>query len=184
MLKRKVVPYDRTRRKKHWQMADPPAKSSKRRGRGRKKKRPLRWLILLPIAAYLVFGTVGDAAMGLSKGASQCKLVAVVDGDTVTIWCGGTVFERTRLTGYDTPEIFSPQCNSELWLGIRATFALKGALWSADRIVIQPTGRDRYDRVLARMTVDGRSVGNTLIARGLARPYFGNRRAGWCDAAD
>lgn len=170
------MPYDRTRRKKHWSIGDPPAKPRKRRGRLVKR------LLMLVGGLYLMFGSVGDAAMGLSKGTSQCKVVAVVDGDTVTTWCGGTNFERTRLTGFDTPEVFSPQCNSELWLGIRATLALKGKLWSADRIAIYPTGRDRYDRVLARMTVDGRSVGNDLIERDLARIYGGGRRSSWCDA--
>ncbi len=173
MRRPKIVPYDRTRRKKHWSLGEPP-------NARRRKRRWGRWVIWTTLALYLVFGTVGDAAMGLGKGTTQCKLVAVIDGDTVTIWCGGTTFERTRLTGFDTPEIFSPKCASERWAGLRATLALKGALWAADRIAIFPSGRDRYDRVLARLTVDGRSIGNDLIARDLAWPYSGGARRSWC----
>lgn len=173
MRRPKVVPLDRTRRNKHWSLAEPP--HSRRR-----KRRWFRSLIWIGLALYLAFSTVGDAAMGLAKGTTQCKVVSVIDGDTVTVWCGGTDFQRTRLTGFDTPEVFSPQCNSELWLGLRATLALKGSIWAADRIGIEPSGRDRYDRLLARMTIDGRSVGNDLIARDLARPYSGERRRSWC----
>lgn len=172
-MKRKVIPYDKTRRKRHWQMADPPARRPRR-------LRPVRWLLFLSIGLLLMFGSLGDAAMGLMKGTSHCKVVSVLDGDTVTIWCGGAEFERARLTGFDTPEVFSPQCNAELWQGFRATVALKGALWAAGRIGIFPGRRDRYDRVLARLTVDGLSVGNLLIERGLARPYSGGRRSSWC----
>lgn len=175
MVRRKVVPYDRTRRKKHWQLADPP-----RRKRSLGTALVFRRLLYLSLVLYVVFGSIGDAAMGILKGQGQCRVVAVIDGDTVTMWCGGTVFERARLTGFDTPEVFSPQCFSERWRGLRATLALKGALWSAGRIQLRPGERDRYDRVLVRMTVDGRSVGNDLIARGLARPYLGGGRRSWC----
>ncbi len=140
----------------------------------------IRRLLFAGLVLYLVFGTIGDAAMGLWKGQGQCRVVAVIDGDTVSIWCGGTAFDRARLTGFDTPEVFSPQCAAERWLGLRAIVALKGAMWSARRIHLDPGARDRYDRVLVRMTIDGRSVGNGLIAQGLARPYSGGRRQGWC----
>jgi endonuclease YncB( thermonuclease family) len=41
-------------------------------------------------------------------------------------------------------------------------------------------GRDRYDRLLGRLIVNGTDVGNTLIAEGLARAYDGGRQLGWC----
>ena len=120
-------------------------------------------------------------AVGLTKGASDCKVMRVVDGDTITAWCDGGL-ERIRLSGFDTPEIFSPQCNRELVLGLRAMVALKGALWGSDRIVLRPSGEDRFGRTLLRMTVDGRSVGNDLVRRGLARPYAGGPRFSWCQS--
>jgi endonuclease YncB( thermonuclease family) len=45
---------------------------------------------------------------------------------------------------------------------------------------VQP---DKYDkRVDAYLRLpDGRDLGDALIAAGLARPYSGGHRAGWCD---
>jgi len=89
---------------------------------------------------------------------------------------------RARLTGFDTPEIFSPKCFSERYLGLRATYALRGEIWAARRISVSTGDRDRYGRVLTQMTVDGVPVGRRLIARGLARSYSGGLRSSWCSA--
>jgi endonuclease YncB( thermonuclease family) len=35
-------------------------------------------------------------------------------------------------------------------------------------------------RVDAYVSFEGRDLGDALIAAGLARPYAGGRRAGWC----
>lgn len=163
----------------------PLAKSPRTKRRYRKHRKPrrlfVRYIIGSLLVIYLMLGPVGDMAAGLTKGTSECKVVRVVDGDTVTAWCDGG-FERIRLSGFDTPEIFSPKCDRELVLGLRAMVALKGALWGSDRIVLRLSGEDRYGRTLARMTVDGRSVGNDLVKRGLARPYSGGPRFGWCQS--
>ena len=44
------------------------------------------------------------------------------------------------------------------------------------------TGRmtDRYGRMLATISVNGRDVGDMLISENLARPWEGKRRS-WCD---
>ena len=42
-------------------------------------------------------------------------------------------------------------------------------------------GEDRYGRRLVRLGIDGRDVGDGLIAEGLAVPYTGGRRIDWCD---
>jgi endonuclease YncB( thermonuclease family) len=43
-----------------------------------------------------------------------------------------------------------------------------------------PVGRrDRYDRVVAYIVVDGRDLGEVLMAEGLARAWRG-RREPWC----
>lgn len=40
---------------------------------------------------------------------------------------------------------------------------------------------DKYGgRILAEVHVDGRSLADMLIERGLARPYHGGKRDGWC----
>jgi len=51
----------------------------------------------------------------------------------------------------------------------------------AGGVTLQPHGRDRYRRLLAVVRDrQGRDVAAVLIREGLARPYGGERRAGWC----
>jgi endonuclease YncB( thermonuclease family) len=46
--------------------------------------------------------------------------------------------------------------------------------------VIESGKLDRYRRSLAHLTVNGKDVGEILISEGLARPYNGKHRDGWC----
>jgi micrococcal nuclease len=99
----------------------------------------------------------------------------VVDGDT--IWYGGV---KIRLADIDTPEVFSPKCASEAALGRQATERLL-ALINAGPFEVVPGSRDedRYGRKLRTIERNGRSLGDVLIAEGLARPWDGARRS-WC----
>ena len=124
----------------------------------------------------------GDAVMGVVKGEGDCRVLKVIDGDTVTLWCGFGGVERARLVGFDTPELFSPKCFSERYQALRATFALRGELWAAARIAVTADGRGRYGRVLAEVRLDGVPVSEIMIGRGLARAYDGGRREAWCAA--
>ena len=111
----------------------------------------------------------GPAAQG--AGAYE-----VIDGDTIRAPYG----VKYRLLGFDAPETFQAQCDAELALGRRATERLKELLASGEVRVIESGKLDRYGRTLAHLTVNGRDVGGVLIGEGLARPYNGGRRQGWC----
>jgi endonuclease YncB( thermonuclease family) len=117
-----------------------------------------------------------------ASGAGAFRLCAerrqpncVVDGDT--IWHRGI---KIRLADIDTPEVFSPQCASEAALGRQATERLL-ELINAGAFELVRTGRDadRYGRKLRILERHGRSLGDILIAEGLARPWDGARRS-WC----
>jgi endonuclease YncB( thermonuclease family) len=99
----------------------------------------------------------------------------VVDGDT--IWHGGV---KIRLADIDTPEVFSPKCASEAALGRQATERLL-ELINAGPFEVVRSGRDadRYGRKLRILERHGRSLGDTLVAEGLARRWDGARRS-WC----
>ncbi|ODP37298.1 nuclease [Sphingomonas turrisvirgatae] len=101
----------------------------------------------------------------------------VVDGDT--FWMGG---EKIRIADIDTPETHPARCHREAELGTAATRRLQ-ALLSGGAVTLEAADRDtdRYGRKLRIVQVDGVGVGDTLVAEGLARPYEGGRRAGWCD---
>lgn len=109
----------------------------------------------------------------------RCLITSVVDGDTVRIRCR-TGEAAVRLLGYDTPETHTPACPGERVLGLRATRALQSLLAQGSVIVPHTRGRDKYRRPLVALTVDGVPVADSMIALGLARPYDGGKRQGWC----
>jgi len=99
--------------------------------------------------------------------------IRVTDGDTIRIGS-----ERIRIVGLDAPEM-NGKCREERRLAQRAKEALQIELASG-QVEIVRQGKDRYKRTLARVYVDDRDVSSSLIAKGLARPYLGGKRGGWC----
>ncbi|MBF9052177.1 hypothetical protein GTA62_19640 [Roseobacter sp. HKCCD9010] len=92
----------------------------------------------------------------------------IVDGDT--IWLNGVNY---RLDGFDTPEPYTNICggHTEVALAHRASARLLELL-NSNEWQLWTTGQlDRYGRGLATITVNGRDVGDILIAEGLARSW-------------
>ncbi|MBK8544724.1 MAG: thermonuclease family protein [Caulobacteraceae bacterium] len=104
----------------------------------------------------------------------------VIDGDTLEDMSSDITY---RVVNIDTAETGSrARCTAERDLGNRAKEAVRTLVSSAQRIELNATGRiDRYGRTIAFIVIDGRDMGETLIAEGLARPWRG-RREPWCDA--
>ncbi|MEQ1770360.1 MAG: thermonuclease family protein [Devosia sp.] len=100
--------------------------------------------------------------------------VRILDGDTLDVT--GT---RIRLADIDAPELFSPQCDSELRLAQRARQRLADLVGTGTGITLSGTGVDRYGRDLRIVSRAGVSLGATLVAEGLARPWDGARHP-WC----
>jgi micrococcal nuclease len=113
------------------------------------------------------------AGATLLIGAAAQAGVTVSDGDTIRLGA-----ERIRIVGLDTPEL-NARCPAERELAVEARGFLRGLL-AAGAVGIERRGADRHGRTLAVVTVNGRDVAALLIAAGLARPYDGGRRAGWC----
>ncbi len=106
--------------------------------------------------------------------------IRVIDGDTLEDMSADITY---RLVNIDTPETGSrARCAAERELGDRATRTARTLITNARAFETRPTGRiDRYGRTIAYVSVDGRDLGETLIADGLARPWRG-RREPWCNA--
>lgn len=102
--------------------------------------------------------------------------VHVIDGDTFDY--GAT---RVRIADIDTPEVHG-QCAYETALAARATQRMR-ALLAAGPFELNALGNgrdeDRYGRKLRIVTRGGRSLGDMLVAEGLARTWSG-RREPWC----
>lgn len=94
------------------------------------------------------------------------RVNCVVDGDT--IWFGG---EKIRFASMDTPEISSPGCAREAELGEAATVRMQELLNKGPfALTLNPgdENRDRYGRLLRRVSRDGQDLGEVLIAEGLS----------------
>lgn len=110
-------------------------------------------------------------ALALSLCAPGPRDNCVVDGDT--FWSAG---EKIRIADIDAPEI-EGKCP---WERDQAQRAKRRLLALLNRgFQINRTGTDRYGRTLAIVTVNGHSVGDTLVSEGLARTWIG-RREPWC----
>lgn len=142
----------------------------------------LKLVIIIAVVLLALLQVLPDAAVSAfaRSSAGDCRIVSVTDGDTVRLWCPARGIEKARLTGFDTPEVFSPKCASELARGTAATWKLRWLLLTAKKVSILRQGRDRYGRTLAAVTIDGVPLRSLMISSGHARAYSGGKRGGWC----
>ncbi len=133
-------------------------------------------LFILPAIADLI-----NAAMKpVVADDGTCRILRVVDGDTVTLMCGEEGMESARLLGFDTPEKFSPKCTAEFLAAERAGWALRTMIQKADRLRVVREGADQYGRALVRLELDGQDVADLMIRAGHGRRYGGGPRGSWC----
>lgn len=116
-------------------------------------------------------GPVKRFAICRSRERRDC----VVDGDTV--WIDGA---KIRIADIDAPETHPSRCPREARLGRNATLRLVELL-NAGPFEMRTAGRatDRYGRKLRVISRGGRSLGEALVAEGLARRWDGRCRP-WC----
>lgn len=106
--------------------------------------------VLLLVAALLLPASVTLALEG--------QVVAVADGDTLTILDGSKQQHRVRLSEIDAPEKGQP-------FGTRAKQALSDLCFG--RVAeVRDTSADRYGRVVGAVYCDGRSANAELVRQG------------------
>jgi endonuclease YncB( thermonuclease family) len=151
----------------------------RRVGRRWRFGRTLRWLAI-GAGALVLIPQVSDVALGLRPVTNGCRVAYVVDGDTVDFNCPGEGLMRARITGFDAPELYSPQCAGEAAAALASQAYLRWTLATAGQIKVVLGGTDRWDRRLAEVFVDGERLADRMIAAGHGRGYDGGARAGWC----
>jgi micrococcal nuclease len=116
------------------------------------------------------------------------KIVKVNDGDTV-------VFEAPfmppplkpqlslRVLGVDTPEKGARAgCPAEAKAAEAASAFTKNIVANATTIKVELKEHDKFGgRVLGDLIIDGQRLSELLIKNGHARPYFGEKKASWCN---
>lgn len=123
-------------------------------------------------ALTLAFGILISPAianLALAKSAEpndaryEAYVVGIADGDTITVLTNQNEQVKIRLYGIDCPEK-------------KQAFGTKARQFIADLVFnktvsIQPIQRDRYGRLVAKVYVDNRDVGLTMIEYGYAWWY-------------
>jgi endonuclease YncB( thermonuclease family) len=134
-------------------------------------------LVLVPTIADLV--NAGMKTVASDQG--DCRIIRVVDGDTVSLICPEDGMVSARILGFDTPEKYAPKCLDEFVAAEQASWALRTMIQKADRINLTHDGTDQYGRALVRLELDGVDVARLMIRAGHARQYGGGLRGSWCE---
>lgn len=162
------------------------------RFRARAKRRTRFGIAMLWAAAFLAMAALASVAlpyvMPVQRAAVRAPDIVfltlplcrngqgsdcVIDGDTFRL--GG---QSIRIADIDTPEVRNSGCAAEKALGERATARMRELL-NAGPFELAPHEReeDRFGRKLHIVVRDGQSLGQVLVAEGLARPWDGARRS-------
>ncbi|WP_345242655.1 thermonuclease family protein [Pontibacillus salipaludis] len=99
----------------------------------------------------------------------QATVSRVVDGDTIEVTYNGTT-EDVRLLLVDTPEVKHPSKPVQEF-GPEASAYAKKMLTPGTKVELEFDGpkRDKYDRLLAYIWVDGQNFNKALLENGYAR---------------
>lgn len=140
-------------------------------------------------AVFAVMAMMGAAqAKKTPEGVTyDTEIIRVSDGDTIVISARFLPPPlkpqlAVRIFGVDTPEKgHRAQCPQEAAQGEQASAWTKQLVASGTRFQVTLYGWDKFGgRVLGDIIVDGRSVREGLIAAGLAREYYGDKKESWC----
>lgn len=138
----------------------------------------------LVIAVVLLAFTGAPAQASDYGSATVTRVTSVYDGDTFRADIEGwppIIGERIpiRVKGADTPEIRG-KCEEEKRQARLAKQYTVAALRGAEVIELEAIERGKFFRIAARVMIDGKDLAPGLIQAGLARPYDGGSRKGWC----
>lgn len=120
-------------------------------------RRAARWALPLLLSWALVglWPAYADALKG--------QVVAVADGDTVTVLDAQRQRHKIRLAGIDAPE-------SRQAYGQRARSSLKDLL-DGRQVQVSYDKTDRYGRLVGKIELEGRDINLEQLRRGLAWHY-------------
>ena len=127
------------------------------------------WVLLLALALVLTGCSETNQPAEGAPERVEVQLVEHIDGDTTKFQVDGKE-ESVRYLLYDTPETRHPELGEQP-LGPEASDYVKKLLTEADKIELEfdTEKRDKYDRMLAYVYADGKSVQEEMLKKGLAR---------------
>jgi endonuclease YncB( thermonuclease family) len=140
-------------------------------------------------AFAMYFAMLAAAVANTPTGVTyDTTIIRVSDGDTIVIaapYLPAPLKPQlaVRIFGVDTPETgHRAQCPQETAQGERASAWTKNLVKSGRQFQVTLYRWDKFGgRVLGDILVDGVSVRQGLIAAGLAREYYGDKKKSWCE---
>jgi endonuclease YncB( thermonuclease family) len=137
----------------------------------------------------IYFAMLGAAVAKTPQGVTyDTSIIRVSDGDTIVIaapYLPPPLKPQlsVRIYGVDTPEKgWRAQCPAEAAQGERASAWTKDLVESGKRFQVVLYKWDKFGgRVIGDILVDGVSVRHGLMAAGLAREYYGDKKKSWCE---
>lgn len=143
------------------------------------KRSKIILLIILTLAIHS-WGINADVTYG---NASVKRIISVYDGDTFR--CDLYDFPAiigsnigVRIYGIDTPEIRDKRPAIKALANKAKQFA-KSMLMGSKVIVLKNMRRGKYFRIVAEVYIDEVNLGEELIKRRLAKPYYGGTKPKW-----
>ncbi|PWI34926.1 nuclease [Vibrio albus] len=138
----------------------------------------------LLFACVIAVSFTCQAAKKTYGNAVVAEVLSIYDADTFRVNIQGWVDiignnMPIRVNGVDAPEIRG-KCPEEKAAARKAKQFTVEALRTANAIELRNMRRGKYFRILANVYVDGKELSALLINAGLARPYDGGHREGWC----
>jgi endonuclease YncB( thermonuclease family) len=120
----------------------------------------IRSALILPVALTLFVETLhAQRPTDLVNKRFVAEVTRVADGDTVDVLIRPSRRVRIRLHGVDTPEFKEPFSNQAR--------AFTRVLMFGRSVTVVGKDVDRYDRLVARITVDNIDASESIIAAGL-----------------
>ncbi len=133
------------------------------------------YILFKKYLAYILlfcFIFVGLTGCQTAKNTTTATVDHVIDGDTVKVTIGNQT-ETIRLLLIDTPESVHPTKPVQPF-GKEASNYLKEMLPNGTKIELEydVNKRDKYDRLLAYIWLDGKMINEVLVEKGFARVAY------------
>lgn len=136
--------------------------------------------------AYLVLSIITFSSMANNYGELQVEeVLSVYDGDTFRVNLSGLhpiIGDNIaiRVADIDSPELRS-HCKSEKVMANKAKQFVVHSLETGKVVTLRNARRGKYFRIIAEVYIDGISLAETLLEKGLAIEYNGKKkRTNWC----
>lgn len=134
------------------------------------------FIVVIGIAVATVFRDDPDAE-ARARHFGQCYNAfgpnCVIDANTIRVQ-GETV----RIAGAIAPQVQGARCDAERSRGIDAAVRLADLL-NSGKVTLGPVSTDPQGREVRTVEVNGRDVGEAMVAKGMAR-RADNTGRGWC----